>query len=55
MQFPGTVSICRTGYIPAGRVIPDARPGGDRDQTRGRVALRGACWDELAGGPRPWD
>ena len=25
---PAAVSICRTGYIPAERVIPDARPGG---------------------------
>ena len=36
---PAAASICRTGYIPAERVIPDARPGGDRDRTRGRAAL----------------
>ena len=49
---PAAASICRTGYIPAERVIPDARPRGDRDRTRGRAALRAARGDELAGRPR---
>ena len=49
---PAAASICRTGYIPAERVIPDARPGGDRDRTRGRAALRAARGDELAGRAR---
>ena len=52
---PAAVSICRTGYIPAERVIVDARPGGDRDRTRGRAAPGAARGDELPGGPRPAD